>query len=176
MERHYEYRQKWSAIVLGVLFFGACAAVLAAKAQGNDRGLIINGIFEFSAGAATIFYWVLAALSAGFVLIAACLAIVRLTSRRRIVLTESSLVVPRSRWWSTEEMVIPFGSIREVSASQVTGQRFLKIVHQGGKFTLVGTMLPKKDDFDEIQALVAQGMSSTQPHSPEAKAGGIPKA
>ena len=41
MERQYDYRPKWMVILLCGLFFGACALVLAGKANGNDRGLII---------------------------------------------------------------------------------------------------------------------------------------
>jgi len=159
MERQYDYRPKWTIIVLCALFFGGCAFILGAEANGNDRGLILNGIIEFSPGGATIFYWVLAVLSFGFVVLAGFLAIVRLVVHQRIVLTESSITVPRSRW-SSEEVPVPFGEILEMSASEVSGQRFLTIAYSSGKFTLTASMLPRKEDFQEICAAVSQGVKA----------------
>jgi hypothetical protein len=100
---------------------------------------------------------VLAALSIGFIVAAGFLAIVRLTVHQRIALSEASLTIPRSRW-SSEGTVVPFGEIVEVNRSEVFGQRFLKIVYNGGKFTLTASMLPRKEDFDEICAAVNQGV------------------
>jgi hypothetical protein len=157
MDLQYDYRPKWTLIILCALFFGACALVLAVKANGNERGLTINGIIELSAESATVFYWVLAALSIGFVAAAGFLAIVRLTVHQRIALGETSITIPRSRG-SSEETVVPFGEIVELSTSEVSGQRFLKIVHNGGKFTLTASMMPRKEDFDEICAAVSQGV------------------
>ena len=163
MERQYDYRPKWTIIVLCALFFGACALVLGAKAHENDRGLIINGIIELEPGGATIFYWVLAALSIGFVVAAGFLAIVRLTLHQRIGLTETCITIPRSRW-SSEEVAVPFGEIVDLSTSQVSGQRFLNIVYNGGKFTLTASMLPRKEDFDEICAAVSRGLKADRPN------------
>src|SRR5262245_11917941 len=106
MERQYNYRPKWAIIIFCALFFGACALVLGAKANGNERGLIINGIFELSAEGATVFYWVLAALSVGFVVISGFLAIVRLMVHQRIALSATCITIPRSRW-SAEEVTVP---------------------------------------------------------------------
>jgi hypothetical protein len=164
MDRQYDYRPKWTIIVLCALFFGACALVLGAKANGNDRGLIINGIIELSAGGATVFYWVLAALSIGFVVVAGYLAIIRLTVHQRIALSETSITIPRSRW-SSEEIAVPFGEIVELSESEVSGQRFLKIAYNGGTFTLTASMLPKKEEFDEICAAVGQGVKASRPYA-----------
>jgi hypothetical protein len=164
MKRQYEYRPKWTVIFLCALFFGACALVLGAKANGNDRGLIIMGMIELSPGGATVFYWVLAALSFGFVVVAGFLAIVRLTLHQRIALTETCITIPRSRW-SSQEVAVPFGEIVEVSRSEISGQRFLTIVYNGGKFTLTASMLPKKADFDEIYAAVSQEIKASRPYA-----------
>jgi len=57
------------------VFFAVCALVIAEEAATNDRGLILEGIFRFSPHGATVFYWVLAGLSALFVLAALFLAV-----------------------------------------------------------------------------------------------------
>jgi hypothetical protein len=162
MDCQYHYRTKWTVIVLSGLFFGACTLILGAKAISNDRGLIINGIIELSPGEARIFYWVLAALSIGLLLVAGFLAILRLTLHQRIRLTATSITIPRSRW-SSQELVVPFAEIVELSLSDVSGQRFLKIEFNGGKFTLNASMLPSKGDFDDICAAVNQGAKASRP-------------
>ena len=163
MERQYDYGPKWTVILFCALFFGAGALVLGAQANGNDRGLIINGIVELSPGGATIFYWVLTALSIGFVVVAGLLAIVRLTLHQRIGLTETCLTIPRSRW-SREEIPVLFDDVLDLSTSESAGQRFLKIVHKGGTFTLIASMLPKKENFDQICAVVTRGVNAGRPH------------
>ena len=153
----YDYRPKWTAIVLCALFFGALAIFFAAMAKDNDRGLVINGIIELSPSIATVFYLVFAGLSVAFVAGAGVLAIDRLTVHRRIAFTDSGITIPRSRW-STEEIAVPFSEIVRLSTSEVQRQRFLKIVYKGGKFTLNASLLPSKDDFDEILAAINQGI------------------
>lgn len=163
MNRQFRYGPKWTVIVFCALFFGACAIVLGAKAKGNERGLILNGVIEFSPTGATIFYWVLAALSAGFVVVAGFLAVMRLALRQRIAFTETCLMVPRSKW-SSEEVTVPFRDVLELTRAEASGQRFLTIVHPGGKFTLIGWMLPKKQDFDELWQGLSEGVNACRPH------------
>lgn len=139
IDREYDYRPKWGAIILCALFPGICALVLGANANGN------------------VFYWVMAALSIGFVVAAGFLAIMRLMVRQRIALSQSSITVPRSRW-SNEELVIPFCEIVELIPSEFSRVRFLNILYNGGIFTLNASLLPRKDDFDEICAAVSQSM------------------
>lgn len=155
MDRHFDYRPRWTIILLCVLFFGAGAAFMGAKAAGNDRGLILNGILELSPAGATIFYWVISALCLAFVALAAVMAVVRLMIPQRITLSEKSITVPRSRW-SSEEVVIPYATISECNLSEVSGQRFVKIVHPGGTVTLTASMLPRNEDFDEICSALRQ--------------------
>lgn len=161
MKRTYDYRPKWTTIVLCAVFFGACAFVLTAKAQGNDRGLIINHIIELSPSGATVFYWVLAASSMGFVLMSGLLTVVRLTVHQRITVTEESLTFPPSRW-SSEEATVPFGEIINLTASEVSGQRFFTIVYGGGKFTLTASLLPTNADFDEICSIVREQVAASK--------------
>jgi hypothetical protein len=157
----YDYRPRWTVIVLCALSFGAAALFFAAEASGNDRGLIINGLIELPPAGATVFYWVLAALSVGFVAAAATMAAVRLTLHQRIAFTDSGIAIPRSRW-SAEETAVPFSEIVALSTSEVHNQRFLKIIYRGGKFTLTASMLPGNEDFDEIVSAVSQGVNAAR--------------
>src|SRR5688500_3435530 len=108
-------------IIFGALFFGICAAVLGAKADSNDRGLIINGIIELGVEGATITYWVLTALSIGFVVMSGALMVIRVGGSQVVALTGDSLISPKSRW-SKEEVSVEYRDIQQLSTSEVSGQ------------------------------------------------------
>jgi hypothetical protein len=164
MDRHYDYRPKWAIIVLTAVFFGAGALFLGVKAQGNDRGLIINGVIELSPEGATVFHWTTAAIGLGFVVAAAFLAVMRLTVHQRITVTATGIAIPRSRW-SADAIAVPFGQIIEWRTSRVFAERFLTVVYHGGKFTLAASMLPGKDDFDDIHAAIGEGVNAARAHA-----------
>ncbi len=153
-EREYEYKARWSTIVVAAILFGAAAIVLAAKAESNDRGLVINGIVELSTDGATLFYTVLSAVSIVFVILAGILACLRIAAPQRVALTRESVVVPRSSW-SRRETSVGFRDITGLSVSEVYGQRFLKVLHAHGKVTLAASMLPRREDFDDICGEIA---------------------
>ena len=77
------------------LFFGACAAVIGQKASTNTKGLILNGIIEFSPSGASTFYWVLTALSILFVLVAGWMIVTTLVHGvPDVVLTNEAISFP----------------------------------------------------------------------------------
>jgi hypothetical protein len=150
-----EYRTKWTVIVSCAALFGLCAAVLGSVAASNDRGLVINGIIELGHEGATVFYWALAGLSGGFVVLAAFLAYHRITFRQRLVLDRSALTIPASRW-SRQEKQIAFSRIHRLSETTVNGQRFLNVEHTGGKDTITASMLPSADAYEAVCELLAK--------------------
>jgi len=158
VEREYEYKPKWALILLCSGFFGICAVVLGLKAFKNDRGLNISGILELSPENAKGFYWVLCWLSVGFVVAAGVLAVTRLWLRQRVAFTQSSILLPRSRW-SSEEIVIDYEAITGLSTSAVAGQRFLHLRHRGGKQTITASLLPSKAAFEEVCELLTARVS-----------------
>jgi hypothetical protein len=161
VEREYEYRPKWTLIVFCAAFFGLGAVVLGAKAAGNDRGLIINRIIELETARATVFYWVLTACSAGFVASAAVLAYHRLAYRQRLAFRAAALTVPASRW-SRREKEIVYREIKELRQTTISGQRFLHVTHDGGKYTITASMLPSRAAFEEVCELLAARVRESQ--------------
>lgn len=152
--REYEYRIKWTMIVLCAAFFALCTAVLGAKAANNNRGVIINGLIELGPDGATNFYWALAAVSAGFIVLAGFLAYHRVTFRQRLIFGQAAMTVPVSRW-SREEKEIPYREVLALSEATISGQRFLYVTHLGGKYTVTASMLPSKAAFAEVCELLA---------------------
>jgi hypothetical protein len=150
MRREYAYRPRWTVIIAGVLFFGVGTIVLGVAAYHPKRPTDIYGI-QFSPEGAATFYMIFAALSFCFVLLSGFLAYVRIRIPQRVVLTDTSITIPRRRW-SPEEITVPFSEIIALRKYSVCGQRFLDIHYNGGNFTLVANMLPQNEDFDEICA------------------------
>ncbi|MBE7463852.1 MAG: hypothetical protein HS116_10135 [Planctomycetes bacterium] len=164
----YEYRPKWALIILSGAFFGLGTAVLGYKAANNDRGVIINNIIELGPEGATTFYWVLAAISAGFVATTVFLVYQRVAFHQRLVFGPAAMTVPASRW-SREEKVIAYQDISALTETVVSGQRFLYVMHPGGRYTIAATLLPSNAAFAEICALLAakvrEEQSTEQSHS-----------
>jgi hypothetical protein len=152
--REYAYRTKWTMIVICALLFGPCTAVLGTKAANNDRGVIINRLIELGPDGATAFYWVLTAIGAGLVAMAAFLAYHRLTFDHRLVFGPAAMTVPASLW-SRAEKAIAYRDIVELSGAAIDGQRLLYARHAGGKYTIDASLLPSVAAFDEVCELLA---------------------
>jgi hypothetical protein len=148
-DREFAYRPGWKALFLCAVFFGICAAVLGAVAATNERGLVINRIFEFGSDDATIVYWVLCVCSIGFLVAIALLAVHRVLVPQRIVIGSTAIRVPKSRW-SSKEKEIAYQDIATLSLTETSGYQFLHITHSGGKVTIMAALLPSKSAFYEI--------------------------
>jgi hypothetical protein len=155
IEREYEYKPKWTTALLSGGSFALCAAFFAIRASGNDRGLLINGLIALSPAGATSFYWVLFGLSAAFVAAAALLVFHRLRFRQRIAFTPDAVLLPRSRW-SAEERRVAYRAITGLSRSEAYGQRLLRVSYDGGAIHIVASMLPSREAFEEITALLSE--------------------
>jgi hypothetical protein len=161
-DREYDYKPKWTLIVLGTILSGLCAVILGSKAANNDRGLIIYHVIELGPDGATVFFWILTACSLGFVVMAAFLVYHRVTFQQRLVFGPAALTVPASRW-SREEKEIAYRDIQALSSATISGQRFLYITHSGGKHTITASMLPSKAAFEEVCQLLAERVRESLP-------------
>ena len=151
------YKPKILVMLLASLFFAACSAGMAYAAVTNDRGLIINGIITLSESGATVFFWVIAAVSAVFVLGGTWGIIVGLTSDRRLTITENGLRAPKSGY-SRQYVTIKFPAIVKVSMQAVNKQQFMTLHHSTGKLSIAQSMLPDKEAFEEVVRIITQKM------------------
>jgi hypothetical protein len=159
IEREFEYKPSWLIIILGGLLFGVGVGVLAIKANYNNRGLIINHIIELTTSEATIFYWTLSFFSLCFVLMTVGLIFHRFKYRQRIAFTEKGIIVPKSRW-SGEEKIIEYKDISGISRANISGQKFIYLIHSGGKFIINCNMLPSKKAVEEIISLLTERINA----------------
>ena len=156
-QKEYLYKPKVLVMLLSSLFFAACGAGMAYAALTNDRGLIINGIITLSESGATVFFWVIAAVSAVFVLGGTWGIIVGLTSDRRLTITENGIRAPKSGY-SKQYVTINFPDIFKVSMQTMNKQRFITLHHRTGRLSIAQSMLPDKEAFEEVVRIVTQKM------------------
>ena len=152
-------------ILPGAAGFGLAAVVLGAKAATNVQGLVIDGIIELGVTGATVFFWILCALSVGFVIAAILLFYQRIRFPQRIVFGESSLEVPVKRG-THDRVEIAYRSIGEMSVAQMHGQKWLEVTHAGGTFTIMASLLKSDAVFEEVCGLLAQRVNAAKVDGP----------
>ena len=151
----YSYRPKPMAMGLAAAFFGVCGLVMGNSALTTDRGLIIDGLIRLDTGGATVFYWVIAGLSAAMTL-GGILGLVRgLTSDQKLILSETQLRVPKSGLSNTL-VSVNYGDIQGMTVTRVKSQVFLVIHHIRGKVTITASMLPNRAAFDEVHRVLSE--------------------
>ena len=146
-------------MLLGGLFFGACAAVLGHEASTNTRGLILNGIIELSPSGASTFYWVLAALSTLFVLVAGWMIVTTLVHGvPDVVLTNEGISFPVG-FPIKRPFTLPYSEITRLSQSEVSGQRLLMLHTAAKKHHIVLNWLGSRDSEVALTRELAQRIS-----------------
>src|SRR5438477_13135933 len=90
IERQYEYKPKWSHVLLFAGFCTLLAASLMARASPVDLGLL---------------YWIVLVVSFAGVAWSGVLAVERLFFRRRVAFTSTSLLLPKPWSFSKEEAI-----------------------------------------------------------------------
>jgi hypothetical protein len=171
LPKTYPYNPKATTIILCILFFGACTAVLGWNAVTNDRGLILNGIFTFSEGGASIFYWILSALSMGFVLIGILLTIQRAMGSVSLEITQTALRIPHGFIKKTITEV-DLTNVVSVSETEVQGQRFFYMHTPGKKYCLNRALMPSKEAYEEAKTLIASVIVAQNTNNSEQGSGG----
>lgn len=150
----YSYHPNRLGMIAAIIFFGGCTAVLVNTARTNYRGLIINRMIELVPETATNLYWALALFSLGLTLTAVYVTLLGICFRRRIALTASAIIMPKS-YWSSKEVTIEFSSITSLAVPKVKTARgkpllFLILTTSETKQTIYGSWLPSKEDFVEL--------------------------
>ncbi len=157
------YKPNKFMFLLVVAFFGACAGIMGNVAITNDKGLILNRVFEFSPQGATIFYWVITGLSLVFVLVGLLALAKSVTTKREIVISETSLTSPKSIY-SKIDVTVNFSDITNVTLQTIQKTKILNIEYLGGKLSIPNSMLPNKQAFEELVSLLQTRVNGEQGH------------
>lgn len=157
----YAYKPKVTTMILGVIFFGVCSAVLYNEAATNDRGIIIDRIITLDAWQATIFFWGLCGASVVMTL-GALLGIVKgMISTHNLVMDDLTIRFPKSGL-SDVLVTIPYRDISDMTMVQMRSQRWLRIAYSGKKVNLNRSMLPNNAAFDRVCTVLAERVHSAR--------------
>ncbi len=153
------YRPNKLLFVGAILLFGFGSVFFCHLAATNDRGLILNGIIRFSSQGATVFYWVLFAISSSFVAVGLAALVSSLMVKREIVLTATSISSPKNGF--TKAVVqVDFSDITGVQLQTVQGTKLLYIHHTGGTLTIPNSMVSGKESFEKLVELMKRCVQS----------------
>lgn len=145
----YQYKPKNKLIIMTILFFGVCTAVLYHKAKTNDRGLILNGIIEFQENGAATFFWILTACSAIFVILGIIMIIQKIKKNIPITISDDQISIPYGFVKKTIYHVL-FKDINRIEEASISGQEFLYIYTEDKRHYITKDMIQTKDEYNEI--------------------------
>jgi hypothetical protein len=154
-------------LVFSILFFGLCAVALCYQASHTRRGVIIEGAIHLNRGQAQIFFWVLAALSLGFVALGT-VGLVRLArGKLEVVIDDGGIALPGTLFRPRPHR-FAWPEITGARLSKVSGQAFLTITAPGAKASLAKAHVTDAA-FDEIVAIVGQRVPAPRTQLPVAR-------
>jgi hypothetical protein len=148
------YNPKWGMIALAILFFGACSVFMALEAMNNNAGLIINGVITLDPNGATLFYWVISALGAGFVLMGLLLTGRRIISHQVLDIGTEELLLPWG-FMQRKTATIIYADIDKVTEVDVSGQKFIYVTAKGLRYTITASLFPDKKTYEEVKSFLA---------------------
>lgn len=147
------YKPNKTIFLSAVVFFGVCAGVMGNVAITNEKGLILNRIFEFSPQGATLFYWVITGTALMFVLVGLLALAKSVATKRQIVISETSITSPKSGF-SKIDVTVNFSDITSVTLQTIQKTEILNIEYLGGKLSIPNSMLPNKQAFEKLISLL----------------------
>jgi len=148
-ELEFSYQPKLSVVFFASLMFGAAAVFFTYLASTNQQGLIIVNIIELSAKGATVFLWVLTALSLVMVALAFFSLINCFRHKRFVLVTRESISAPKSGI-SSKIVCVKFADIQKMSVENIFTTRILTIKHAQGKLAIPNSMIPGLHAFDNL--------------------------
>jgi hypothetical protein len=151
IERQYEYKPKWWAVLLIGGFFTLGAVVCAYKI-GHPWPENLPVLF-----------WIAFVLSLVGVALPGVVAVERLSFRRRVAFTPTSLLLPKPGW-SSEEEAIDYQAITglKVSKSGGGGPRYLYVTHRDGGRRIAEALLPSRAAFEEVCELLTARVRASE--------------
>jgi hypothetical protein len=140
IERQYEYKPRWSHVLLVGGFCTLLATSAIARASPENLGVM---------------YWIGLVVCLAGVVVSGVAAVDRLFFRRRIAFTSTSLLLPKP-WSFWQEEAIDYQAITGLDVSKVAehGPRCLYLTHGGGRREIPEAMLPSRAAFEEVCALL----------------------
>ena len=154
----YPYKARPTIMILAVLFFGACAAVLASMALGDDP-TAARRLGGLAPETARVLLWVMTACAVGFVAIGLFALLRSMTHPGQIDITPTELRAPPSPI-SGKQVTVPLNAITGLDVQNVAGQVMLTIHNPGKKLVINQQALPKGVTVEDIAQALDQRINA----------------
>ena len=161
MQRRFALSIPRRKLILASLFFGVVAVGFGVAAATNDRGLIINGAIRLGVGGATVFYGVLAGVSAAFPALALVAVVRSLRVHLEIVIDDETVTVP-GPVLRPASRTVRLDDIRAVTVHRISGQEFAYVHHTRGKLSFARDVLGGRA-FEEVCTILAAHANGAAP-------------
>jgi len=102
-----------------------------------------------------LFYWVLAGISALFVLVAVFLALVRISTDRSLEIEADAVILPHG-FLLRKLSRVPYSSIASVSEMVVKGQKSLRLHTSSRKYAISASLLPSQEVYAQLKQLIVE--------------------
>ena len=173
--KEYDYRVKLTTAIWPILLFGAAAWFFIHEAVTNDRGLIINGLIHLGITGATVFYWVMASFSMGFVLLGLIIMAAAILDRKKPVVriygdrfeypaglfTKKDPAMPTAEG-SVRYVQVKYDDIQYIQILDIYRTRMIEVtLKDGKKHTMVDSRFRNKIDMDEVYKTIASKISAS---------------
>lgn len=140
LPQDYPYKPHPVKVMLGMLFFLLCCAFFAHMGLTNQDRLTIDGI-PLTVNGTTIFYWVLAALSAAFVLVGFMALMTAMRNETVLRVDDKTIEIPALMF--RKGGTLRYEDIRQMTWTRNRNLDLLTLHTDGEKFYVSATMLPK---------------------------------
>jgi len=144
------YNPRWLGTLLGAAFFGSGSALMACKAANNRIGATFGNMFRLGPQGATIFYWIISAFSAAFVIWSLLLVMRRLFNPKVLEVGTDALLLPHGRF-QRQTSRIAYSDIQQITEAKISGQRFLHVIVGGRKYMITASLFPDNDSYTTLK-------------------------
>jgi hypothetical protein len=148
--RKFPYNASYIEMGLCAAIASAAAYCLAQEAMTNDRGLTIDIIINLDAAGATNFYWILCACCAIGASFAVASMLMRSFRPKELAIDELGLTLP-SGFMLVKTTRVNFNEITNLTETKIRRETFLYLHTASAKFTIMASLLPSKDDYEDIK-------------------------
>ena len=150
----YPYRARQSPMILAVVLFGACFALLAWFSVNNPDDSLLFGLVKLSLDMANLFYSGAAAVSLLLFVLSIAFLVRRARKEMWVRLTATGFSAPENPL-AKEPTWVPLREIEDLFVYKHRHQEFIELRHRRGKLIIPRSALPGGEAFGELhRALV----------------------
>lgn len=150
-------RMLWAPLLIIVLF-GSAAKYFISKAMLGNSALIYKSV-HITPGMAVYIYWSMFLISLLFVLLGCFLLFASLHGKRKIIVSDLSITVPKFSFSGVKHIEVPFSEIENLELFKAGNNMLINIHHTKGKSSLAKAAFKSNAEFEGLRKVISDHMS-----------------